>query len=64
MIEWNDGRLTDEEAARMSDEEIAARMEELQTRMTALRHRQELLLEALAKQDPELAAEMRKQMDL
>lgn len=64
MIEWQDGRLTDEEAARMSDAEITARMEELQARMAALRHRQELLLEALAKQDPELAAEMRKQMPM
>ena len=30
MIEWNDGKLTDEQVAAMSDEEISARMDEFQ----------------------------------
>ena len=64
MIEWNDEELTDEQVARMTDEEIAARMEEIQARMAALRHRQKIALEVLAERDPELAAEMRKQMGL
>jgi len=64
VIEWNDGKLTDEQVARMSEEEISARMEEFHKRLADLRHTQELLLEALASKDPELAAEMRKQMRL
>ena len=64
MIEWNDGKLTDEQVAAMSDEEISARMDEFQTRLSDLRHKQEILLEVLATKDPELAAEMRKQMKL
>ena len=64
MIEWHDGKLTDEEVARMSDEEISARMDEFHARMADLRHKQEILLEVLASKDPELAAEMRKQMKL
>lgn len=64
MIEWNDGKLTDEQVAAMSDEEISARMDEFQTRLAELRRKQEILLEVLATKDPELAAEMRKQMTL
>ena len=64
MIEWNDGKLTDEEVARMSDEEISARMDEFHAQMADLRHKQRILLEVLASKDPELAAEMRKQMKL
>ena len=62
MIEWNDGKLTDEEVAKMTEEEISARMDEFQRRMAEELHKQELLLEVLATKDPELAAEMRKQM--
>ena len=64
VIEWNEGELTAEQAARMTDEEIAARMEEIQARVAALRRRQAIALEVLAERDPELAAEMRKQMGL
>jgi len=59
---WNDGELTDQEVARMSDEEISARMSDLLVQMADARHKEELLLEVLEKKDPELAAEMRKQM--
>lgn len=59
---WNDGELTDQDAAQMSDEEIAARMSELLVRMADMRRKQKLLLEVLAGKDPELAAEIRKQM--
>lgn len=64
MIEWNDGKLTDEQVAAMTEEEISARMDEFRTRLADLRHKQEILLEVLARKDPELAAEMRKQMKL
>jgi len=64
VIEWNDGKLTDEQVAAMSDEEISTRMDEFQTRLADLRHKQQILLEVLATKDPELAAEMRKQMKL
>ena len=48
MIERNDGKLTDEQVAAMSDEEISARMDEFRTRLSDLRHKQEILLEVLA----------------
>lgn len=62
MNKWTDGELTDQEVARMSDEEISARMSDLLVQMADARHKEELLLEVLASKDPELAAEMRKQM--
>lgn len=62
MNKWTDGELTDQEVARMSDEEISARMSDLLVQMADARHKEELLLEVLEKKDPELVAEMRKQM--
>lgn len=61
MIEWNEERLTEAEVARMTDEEILARMRDLQRRMEEIQHKEEIVLEVLARKDPELAAEMRKQ---
>lgn len=62
MNEWNEAELTAEQVAKMSDEEIAAHLQKLEARLSALRDLEKRALEALEKKDPDLAAEMRKQI--